>query len=436
MSYRIEAPKTLDTTIILPASKSISNRALIISALAKSSLLPENLSDCDDTEVMVKALKSTFDTTVRQELPASEPVFTPASQAKEEPTVIDIGAAGTAMRFLTAYFAVSPGSYLLTGSKRMKQRPIGILVDALRYLGADIEYEEREGYPPLRIRGRRLSGGHIDVDAGISSQFISALLMIGPVLDKGLELHMTGEIASRPYIDLTLNVMHSYGAQADWTEVDTVSVKPKPYTPCHYFIESDWTSASYWYEALALCDDYEATLTLKGLKDGSRQGDSMARYIFSMMGVKTAFTDATTVKLTRHLRTLPRLDYDFKNSPDLTQTLVAACGALQMPFNFKGLASLRIKETDRIKALCTEMRKIGVNLVAKDNELSYSTQPQEWQETTPVFDTYDDHRMALSLAPLAMKYGSVIINNPEVVTKSYPDFWNDLGKAGFNIEET
>ena len=413
MTYKITAPQTLRATIKLPASKSISNRALIISALAGGSILPDNLSDCDDTEVMVKALKC----------------LSPS-------TTIDIGAAGTAMRFLTAYFATTPCDVILTGTDRMKQRPIGILVNALRYLGADIEYLEKEGFPPLHIRGRALDGGHIDVDAGISSQYISALLMIGPVLKHGLELHMQGTIASRPYIDLTLNVMHAYGAQADWTEVDTVTVAPKPYTPVSYSIESDWSAASYWYEMLALCDDYEATVSLKGLRDGSRQGDSMVRYIFSMMGVKTQFQTDGTVKLTRHLRTLPRLDYDFKNSPDLAQTLVACCGALGIPFRFAGLASLRIKETDRIEALCTEMRKMGVVLKVEKDEIECLSQPTSKERFSAVsIDTYDDHRMALAFAPLAMRYGSIVINHPEVVSKSYPEYWNDLRAAGFKIDE-
>jgi len=414
ITYKVTAPSTLQATITLPASKSISNRALIISALAGSDELPHNLSCCDDTEVMVKALAST------------------AERLGPTPPTINIGAAGTAMRFLTAYYAVTPSDVVLTGTERMKQRPIGILVDALRYLGADIEYVENEGFPPLHIRGKKLDGGHIDVDAHVSSQFISALLMIGPALKNGLELRMTGTISSRPYIDLTLNVMHSYGAQAEWSDVDTVNVSPKAYEPQPYVVESDWSSASYWYEVLALCDDYDSSITLTGLKDSSRQGDSVARYIFSALGVKTKFRKDGTVKLTRHLRTLPRMDYDFKNSPDLAQTLVATCGALALPFHFKGLASLRIKETDRIEALRKEMLKLGVVVAIGKDEMSCDAFARE-QTGSVAIDTYDDHRMALAFAPLAMRYGSIYINNPEVVSKSYPNFWDDLRAAGFEV---
>lgn len=417
MIYQVTAPRTLQAEIKLPASKSISNRALIISALAGGGVLPDNLSDCDDTEVMLKALAPSLNT------------------QRPTPTVIDIGAAGTAMRFLTAYYAVTPSNVILTGTERMKQRPIGILVDALRYLGADIDYMENEGFPPLHIRGRRLEGGHVDVDAHVSSQFISALLMIGPALHDGLELRMLGAISSRPYIDLTLNVMHRYGAQAEWTDVDTVSVGAQPYQPLRYVVESDWSSASYWYEALALCDDYEASILLSGLRDGSRQGDSVVRYIFSTLGVKTQFQKDGTVKLTRHLRTLPRMDYDFKNSPDLAQTLVATCGALGLPFHFKGLASLRIKETDRMEALRAEMAKLGVLLKVGADELESPAEPTEATAMPEPISTYNDHRMALAFAPLAMRYGHIQIENPEVVSKSYPEFWDDLRSAGFTVEE-
>jgi 3-phosphoshikimate 1-carboxyvinyltransferase len=415
MTYKISAPSTIQADIKLPASKSISNRALIISALAEGHTWPENLSDCDDTNVMVSALTPTDNT-----LAATT-------------RTIDIGAAGTAMRFLTAYFSVVPSDVILTGTARMKQRPIGILVDALRYIGADIEYMEAEGYPPLHIRGKELQGGHIDVDARVSSQFISALLMIGPVLRDGLELRMTGFISSRPYIDLTLNVMHSYGAQAEWTDVDTVSVQANAYKATPYTVESDWTAASYWYEILSLTDDYEATVNLSGLRDGSRQGDSVVRYIFSTLGVKTQFLPDGTVKLTRHLRTLPRMDYDFKNSPDLAQTLVATCGALSIPFHFKGLASLRIKESDRMEALKRELAKIGADIHIENNEMSIQAYTKAVASPQP-FATYDDHRMAMAFAPLAIRYGSVCIENPEVVTKSYPDFWDDLRSAGFTVE--
>lgn len=415
MQYIINAPQHIDTTIQLPPSKSVSNRALIISALAKDGTPPDNLSDCDDTEVIVDALK-------------------------RRPYVIDIKGAGTAMRFMTAYLAISEGEHVITGSRRMQQRPIGPLVDALRYLGADIEYMGKEGFPPLRIKGRPLEGGPLEIAGGVSSQYISALLMIGPTMGKGLKLRLKGSIISRPYIDLTLHIMHEYGAGAEWSDVDTITVSPRPYQSRSYRIESDWSAASYWYEILALGDDRESSIRLQGLADASRQGDSVARYLFSMMGVKTAFGPIkdgrpSVVTLTRHPRTLPRLDYDFINSPDLAQTFVVACAAMNIPFHFTGLGTLKIKETDRIEALKHEMRKLGYVIRDKDGvELSWDG--ERCVPTGEPIDTYEDHRMALAFAPVAIKVPGLRINDPEVVSKSYPNYWNDLRTAGFTITES
>lgn len=413
--YSITAPRHIDVTIDLPASKSISNRALIIHALAGGNIRPQNLSDCDDTEVVINALDNM-------------------------PETIDIKAAGTAMRFMTAYLSVTPGEHVITGTERMKQRPIGILVDALRYLGADIEYVGNNGFPPLRIRGRALDGGYIEMPGNVSSQFISALLMIGPVLRKGLELKLTGEIVSRPYIDLTLHVMHEYGSQAEWTDVDTITVSPVPYKERPYIIENDWSAASYWYEMLALTDDMDSSIRLTGLADASRQGDSVVKHLFSLLGVKTEFRNHEedhmgTVTLTRHNRILPRLAYDFIASPDLAQTFVVTCCALNIPFEFTGLGSLRIKETDRMKALGNELHKIGYNILSRNNsELLWTGSRQ--QPTMEPIDTYEDHRMALAFAPVSIKMSGLRINNPEVVSKSYPHYWDDLRKAGFTIEES
>ena len=332
MQYILKAPASFNATIKLPASKSISNRALIIYALSNSDVLPQNLSVCDDTEVVVNALMS-------------------------NPDVIDIKAAGTAMRFMTAYLSVTPGEHVITGTERMKNRPIGILVDALRYLGADIEYVANEGYPPLRIKGHPLEGGYLEIPGNVSSQYISALLMIGPVLKNGLELRMTGGIISRPYIDLTLWMMREFGADADWSDMETVKVNPHPYNQHKYLIESDWSASSYWYEMMALTDDTESQLMFEGLMDASKQGDSIVKYIYSLMGVKTRFAERAdndampTVTLKKQHCMLPRLDYDFISAPDLAQTVVVTCALLNIPFKFTGLASLKIKETDRIEAL-------------------------------------------------------------------------------------
>ena len=416
MQYMITPPRHVDTRILLPASKSISNRALIIHALTGGNVMPENLSDCDDTKVIIRALS-------------------------HRPEVIDIKAAGTAMRFMTAYLSVTEGEHTIMGTERMKHRPIGVLVDALRYLGAEIEYAGEKGFPPLRIRGRQLEGGRLEIPGNVSSQYISALLMIAPVLTKGLEMKLTGGIVSRPYIDLTLHLMHQFGVSAEWTDIDSITVKPQPYRQRPYTIENDWTAASYWYEVLALTDELGAKVVLPGMLDGSRQGDSAVRYIFSLLGIKTAFADReadrlTDATLTRHSCMLNRMDYDFTNQPDLAQTLIATCPVLGIPFHFTGLGSLRIKETDRIEAMKTEMEKLGYILHADSGtELSWEGDRCE-PAAQPVIDTYEDHRMAMSFAPLAIRLGRIGINHPEVVSKSYPHYWNDLRKAGFHIVQT
>ena len=412
--YRLTAPGRLDTTIELPASKSISNRALVIHMLSGGATLPQNISDCDDTEVIVEAMRQNL-------LPE-----------------INIKAAGTAMRFMTAYLSLTTGTHVLTGTERMKHRPIGTLVDALRMLDADIEYVDEQGFPPLRITGKALQGGDLEMSGSISSQYISAMLMIGPMMERGLTLHLTGDIISRPYIDLTLWMMNEYGAHAEWTSADTITVEAKPYQPRDYFIENDWSAASYWYELLALSDDPEATVRLTGLTDGSKQGDSVTRYIFSLLGVKTVFQTKKqgvpqTVTLKRNGRCVPKLEYDFVNSPDLAQTFVVTCLAKNSPFHFKGLSTLKIKETDRIEALKREARKLGFVVESRnDSELLWEGLRCEPDYEAGI-DTYEDHRMALAFAPFALKQPGLIINNPQVVSKSYPKFWEDLEAAGFEV---
>jgi 3-phosphoshikimate 1-carboxyvinyltransferase len=358
---------------------------------------------------------------------------------RDNPPVIDIGAAGTAMRFMTAFLAsTDSGVHVLTGTERMKHRPIRILVDALRFLGSDIRYEGEDGFPPLRVCGRKLEGGELEIEGNVSSQYISALLMIGPALTKGLTLRLRGDIISRPYIDLTLWTMREFGADAEWTAVDTIRVKPTPYSSRPYFIESDWSAASYWYEMVALSADPEAEVRLEGLMDGSKQGDSSVRYIFSLLGVKTRFLSRqtgvpTTVVINKSGHCVPRLEYDFLNSPDLAQTFVVVCCGLGVPFHFTGLQTLKIKETDRICALMTEMKKAGYLLSSpSDSEMVWDG--ARCNRTLAGIDTYQDHRMALAFAPLAFRQ-YVAINNPQVVTKSYPHFWDDLRHARFIIEE-
>ena len=413
--YQITAPRQLQYTIKLPASKSISNRALVIHALSGGGIMPENLSDCDDTAVIIKALR-------------------------DNPHDIDIMAAGTAMRFMTAMLSVKDGEeHMLTGTERMKQRPIAVLVDALRLLGADIRYVGAEGFPPLSIQGHALEGGMLEVAGNISSQYISALLMIGPVLRHGLTLRLKGDIISRPYIDLTLWMMREFGADAEWSDFETITVAPKPYVERPYFIESDWSAASYWYEVMALSADRDDEIRLEGLMDASKQGDSSVRYIFSLLGVKTTFATKeegvpTTVTLRHSGRCVPRLEYDFSNSPDLAQTFVVCCALMNVPFHFHGLSTLKIKETDRIEALKKELRKLGY--VIKDrnsSELFWDGERCEPNYEMGI-DTYEDHRMALAFAPAALRIPALRINNPHVVTKSYPQFWEHLKAVGFEVK--
>ena len=414
-TYQIDKPEKLRAKVKLPASKSISNRALIIQALTGSAIPLENVSDCDDTDVILQALK-------------------------DMPEVIDIKAAGTAMRFMTAFLSATDcGTHLITGTERMRHRPIKPLVDALRLLGADIEYTGEEGFPPLRISGKRLAGGAIEVAGNVSSQYISALILIAPKLENGLKLHLLGDIMSRPYIDLTLWMMREFGADAEWSSVDTITVAPKPYqksTP--YYIESDWSAASYWYEMMALCDQDDAELLLEGLMDGSKQGDSSVRYIFSLLGIRTTFKSRTPgrptmVRLRKIGHRVPRLEYDFTGQPDLAQTFVVCCCLMDVPFHFTGLKTLRIKETDRIEALKREMRKLGFVLRDVDGcELHWEGERCQ-PEPDAAIDTYEDHRMALAFAPVAMKH-PIRINNPHVVSKSYPHFWNDLRDAQFLVK--
>ena len=430
-TYRLTPPEQLHADIQLPPSKSISNRVLIIHALTGGDTLPQNLSNCDDTEVVIRALQTM-------------------------PDVIDIKAAGTAMRFMAAYLAATPlpTPHVLTGTERMKHRPIKVLVNALRSLGADISYEGENGFPPLNIRGQRLKGGELEVAGNISSQFISALLLIGPALKQGLTLRLTGDIISRPYIDLTLWTMREFGADAEWTSVDTIEVKPQPYKPRPYLIENDWSAASYWYEMVALTPDTEAKVVLQGLMDGSKQGDSSVRYIFSLLGVKTKFRSRkpgvpTTVTLCKNGPHVNHLDYDFTNAPDLAQTIVCCCCAMGVPFHFTGLQTLRIKETDRIMALKTELRKLGFVLHDVDGRELYwdgtripplTSHPSPLTShlspltSCPLIDTYDDHRMALAFAPMSLRM-PIAIHHPEVVSKSYPHFWHDLQQAGFTIAD-
>jgi len=379
---------------------------LIIKALSGSEASLNNLSDSDDTDVLKQALEENLE-------------------------VKDVGHAGTAMRFLTAYLTCLPGEVVLTGSSRMKERPIGSLVEALRKLGAGISYLEKEGCPPLRISGASIRGGDIEIEAGISSQFISALMMIGPKLEGGLRITLLGDVVSATYIKMTLSLMQECGIDASF-DGKRIHVPEKPYKLKNFTVESDWSGASYWFQMAALLPG--STLRLPHLYTNSLQGDAALVDIFKALGVNS-LKEEEGLLLRSEITELPRrMDYDFTGCPDLVQTLAVTLCALGIPFRFTGTRTLRVKETDRIAALETELRKFGyvLNSHAKGEWL-------EWDgarckaEADPLVQTYHDHRMAMAFAPLAIAAKRIKIEDPGVVSKSYPAYWSDLEKAGFGI---
>jgi 3-phosphoshikimate 1-carboxyvinyltransferase len=389
----------------LPASKSISNRLLILNALSNAPAHIGNISDSDDTKAVSEALASAE-------------------------RIIDICAAGTAMRFLTAYLAVTPGiDKVITGSARMKNRPIGLLVDSLRSLGANIRYMGREGFPPLHIRGKQLlPGGELSVDGNVSSQFISALLMAAPRMENGLTLHITGDVASAPYILMTTGLMNRFGINTEW-DGNTIRVGHAEYIPVQTEVEADWSAASYWYSLLAV--NGEGEVKLRGLSAASLQGDAAVATLFEPLGVTTEFTDEGII-LRPSERSCKRMDYNFINEPDLAQTLVVCCCLLNVPFRFTGLAGLKIKETDRIEALRHEMQKCGYMLNTPADDTLEWTGKRCTAKPCPFIHTYEDHRMAMAFSAVACVFEQgVTIESPSVVTKSYPGYWRDLRESGF-----
>ncbi|MCH5176111.1 MAG: 3-phosphoshikimate 1-carboxyvinyltransferase [Prevotellaceae bacterium] len=421
MQIEVKAPEVVRGRVELPSSKSISNRVLVINALSGNGQMPNNVSDCDDTNVMIKWLTDRH------------------SDTESGVPVIDIGAAGTAMRFSSALLAVSEGAFVITGTERMKNRPISILVNALRELGAEVAYVEKEGFPPLRITGNpHIKGGEISLPGSVSSQYISALLMIAPIMEEGLRLVLTGDIISRPYIDMTLGLMRAYGATAEWeSDQRSIVVKHGRYEAMPYLVENDWSAASYWYEIVAFSRNEDVQIVLPGLFAKSMQGDSHGAEVFAMLGVDTRFEDDGTVVLSRSGERVGFLEYNFLQMPDLAQTFVVTCCMLGVPFHFTGLQSLKIKETDRIEALKTELAKLGFIIESRnDSELMWNGTCQAIateQLAEVAIDTYEDHRMAMAFAPAALRLGSIRVNNPEVVSKSYPRYWSDLRSVGFQI---
>jgi 3-phosphoshikimate 1-carboxyvinyltransferase len=423
--YRITKPvRDLKGTIELTASKSESNRVLIIRALCKHPFNIHHLAAAQDTVTLANILKK-----VKEETTATSLVG--ADVLGEDLALHNVGPAGTTMRFLTAYFASLEGTRILTGSDRMKQRPIALLVDALRSLGAQIEYLEKEGYPPLKITGTALKGGEVTIAGNVSSQYISALLLIAPVMEKGLQLRLSGEITSMPYITMTLKTMEYFGVNYRW-ENNTIHVEPQAYQSKDFFVEADWSAASYWYEMAALAEHID--LEIKGLKEYSLQGDSIACWLFSFFGVHTTFEENNTIRLSKRKIPTQQLGFDFGDCPDLAQTIAVTAGALNIPCFFTGLHTLRIKETDRIEAIRAELAKFGIRVQTGPDTIKIIRGEKAEEKITATVATYEDHRMAMAFAPLAYRLKEVIIEEPEVVSKSYPDFWKDLEKVGFKIE--
>ena len=405
--------KIIKGRIRLDGSKSVSNRALIIKGLCDEDISLHHLSTSKDTVTLQHLLG---------QYPAAE--------------VYDAGAAGTTYRFMTAYLALRPGTQVLTGTDRMKQRPIGVLVDALRTLGADIEYTENEGYPPLKINApRSISVNRLSIPAGTSSQYISALLMLAPTLPQGLELTLTGNIVSRSYIEITTTVMRHFGVECIW-EGNRVKVPPQKYQAKEFTVEADWSAASYHY-ALAILAE-EVDLYLDGLFADSVQGDSAVVGMAEKFGIRTEYTK-TGIRLTKSGQSpRPVFEQDFILCPDIAQTLAVICGATGTQGLFTGLQTLSIKETDRIAALQNELAKVNVWLSKLPPRFSkkhpekvfYMVEGKAEVTNTPCFPTYEDHRMAMSFAPLAL-LGTIEIEEPRVVDKSYPNFWRDLEELGF-----
>ncbi len=467
-------PLKLNASLDLPTSKSLCARALVVNHLCEQPAHLEGLSDCDDTQAILQGLEA-------------------LRNSEDAPLRVDIGAAGTAMRFLTALFAATPQlDVVITGSQRMQERPIGALVTTLQAAGADISYVEKEGYPPLHIRGKQLEGGSLALPSNISSQYVSALLMIAPTMRRGLQLELEGKVASAPYIRMTMQVMKAFGVETKW-ENNLISIESgqryartqsshcggteKTAQTASYTIECDWTAASYWYEIVALHPDQTARVLLRGLREASEQGDSICARWFEALGVMTTFTaegaileksikspqvtlecDTSTSEdnelssqtddnfcesneclsqATCHssqavhhsCKDAPPFLLDFTAAPDLAQTFVVTCALLSRPFHFKGLESLRIKETNRIAALIAELQKLGKHIEAiGEGELRYTAQDDSPHAQAITIATYDDHRMALAFAPAALLFPQLSIEHPEVVAKSYPHYWRDLSE--------
>ena len=396
------------SSIQITGSKSESNRLLLLQALFPRISI-ENVSNSDDSQLMTKALNSSDE-------------------------LIDIHHAGTAMRFLTAYFSIQKGrETILTGSKRMKERPIKVLVDALRALGADISYTENDGYPPLKIIGKELKISEVSLEANVSSQYISALLLIASRLERGLKLTLNGKITSVPYIKMTLALLNEIGVETSFIDniISISAAGQKPIAKSRLIVESDWSSASYFYSIVAL-SAVGTEIKLSSYKENSLQGDSALAKIYEDLGVKTTFKDNVVILLKEKDCELKTLNCELANAPDIAQTIAITCLGLGIGCDLTGLHTLKIKETDRLEALKTEISKLGGTIEVTQNSLHLKASGKIKSGVS--IDTYHDHRMAMAFAPMALKT-SLIVNDAEVVSKSYPDFWKDLKSIGFSISE-
>ena len=403
---------SIETIIELNGSKSISNRLLILKDVLNLPNELVNLSSSKDTQTLLALLRQMH-------------------QIKNHH--LDVGDAGTDMRFLTALLCTKDGEWTITGSERMKERPIQHLVDALKLLGAEISYLGKEGFPPLKIIGKKLRGGKIEVDGSISSQFISALLLIAPALENGLEIQIKNKTVSWSYILMTLDILSQFGIRVS-TVLDTIRVSnTQSEVPNQPFrIESDWSAASYWFSFVALAPN--AKIILKGLQKGSSQGDSVLPEIYQNFGVASEYNGSEFL-LTKTRSHLKHFEYDFTNCPDIAQTVAVTCFALKISCTLTGLSTLKNKETDRLLALKTELEKLGAKVEITDDSFQMDSKRTETiNDKTLIINTYGDHRMAMSFAPLVCELGQIQLNDPSVVNKSYPEFWEDLKKAGISAQ--
>jgi 3-phosphoshikimate 1-carboxyvinyltransferase len=425
MSHNIlltKASKSVNGEVHLTGSKSECNRALVIEALSHDRVRVENISDAADAVTLSKVLGLTLQTVGYEASPIKHEL---------EHKIVNIGPAGTAMRFLTAYYTLQDEEVVLTGSERMKQRPIGILVDALRKLGAEISYEENEGFPPIRIKGSiQQATDKISIKGDISSQYITALLLIAAKLPMGLELHIEGDLTSRPYVEMTLAMLEQAGIKHEWNG-NIISIANQEFKETVLPVEPDWSAASYWYAIAALADT--ADLFLHGLTQYSLQGDSVITEIMANFGITSQFRDGG-VHLVKEAKPISRKIFDLKECPDLAQTIIVVCAALNHEATFTGLETLKIKETDRIAALQNELGKMGVKLIEKGQTYKLDCSGKFIPERMFI-NTYDDHRMAMAFAPLALVIPELEVEDALVVEKSYPAFWTDLEKVGFVVED-